>query len=57
MTKVYRKRTHYICHIQNGVCGADPDAIPDCKNCDTYRRWKKSGKTIREWQFSGDGGY
>jgi len=54
---IYTKHTYYICKIIGEVCGGSVDSMrgpPNCKDCEDYINWKKSGKTVEEYERSNE---
>ena len=55
MVRVYELRSFYRCKVIDEICGHTADfqmvgSSPDCKNCQDYLRWKKSGLTLTQWR-------
>jgi len=44
--RVYIIKREFVCLLEGQVCEATK---PNCKNCETYLDFKKSGQTIREY--------
>jgi len=49
----YQIRKYVFCDIIDGACTDEADVTdrltPDCKECEEYQRWKKSGLTAIEF--------
>lgn len=47
MTRVYIIKREYVCELVGQVC--DYIGKPNCKICETYIEYKKSGQTIKQF--------